>query len=120
VKQSQGKLKAVHAENRLAATPPGGEHGAPMKTALALLCLVGTLPSQAANKNILLIAGRPSHPPGMHEFRAGCLLLQSCLTEVPAVSVTVYSNGWPQANAALEGANAVVIYADGGAGAPAL
>src|SRR5262249_2196706 len=27
-------------------------------------------------KKIVLIAGKPSHPPGMHEFRAGMLLLQ--------------------------------------------
>jgi hypothetical protein len=82
------------------------------------LLLVSTSP--AADKKIALIAGRPSHPPGMHEFRAGCLLLQSCLTGSPGVSVTVYSNGWPQANAALEGMDAIVIYADGGGGHPAI
>ena len=91
-----------------------------MKTVLALLCLLGTLTSHAANKNILLIAGKPSHPPGMHEFRAGCLLLQSCLANFPGVSVTVYSNGWPQVDSAFAKADAVVIYADGGAGHPAI
>lgn len=92
-----------------------------MKTLLGLLCLLlGTFSSQAASKNILLIAGRPSHPPGIHEFRAGCLLLQSCLAGVPNVNVTVYSNGWPHVENAFARADAVVIYADGGAGHPAI
>jgi hypothetical protein len=74
----------------------------------------------AADKQIVLIAGKPSHPPGMHEFRAGCLLLQQCLAGVPEVSVTVYSNGWPHVENAFDGADAVVIYADGGGGHPAI
>ena len=76
--------------------------------------------AHAADKKLVLIAGRPSHPPGMHEFRAGLLLLQKCLSGVPGVSVTVYSNGWPEASRALDGADAVVIYADGGGGHPAI
>jgi hypothetical protein len=75
---------------------------------------------QAADKNLILIAGIPSHPPGMHEFRAGCLLLQQCLADVKGLSVTVYSNGWPQVWNAFEKADAVVIYADGGTGHPAI
>jgi hypothetical protein len=75
---------------------------------------------QAAEKNLVLIAGVPSHPPGMHEFRAGCLLLQQCLADVKGLSVTVYSNGWPNVENAFEKANAVVIYADGGARHPAI
>ncbi|MDB6033926.1 MAG: Trehalose utilization [Verrucomicrobiales bacterium] len=74
----------------------------------------------AAEKRIVLVAGRPSHPPGMHEFRAGCLLLQKCLQGTPGVSTIVYSNGWPQSAEAFAGADAVVIYADGGAGHPAI
>src|ERR1041384_169358 len=74
----------------------------------------------AADKKIVLIAGRPSHPPGMHEFRAGCLLLQQCLAKTKGVQVTVYSNGWPNVDGALAKADAVVIYADGGAGHPAI
>jgi hypothetical protein len=74
----------------------------------------------AAEKRIVLGAGRPSHPPGMHEFRAGCLLLQKCLQGTPGVSTIVYSNGWPQSAEAFAGADAVVIYADGGASHPAI
>jgi hypothetical protein len=76
--------------------------------------------TSAAEKKIVLIAGKPSHPPGMHEFRAGALLLQKCLSGIPGVSVTVHSNGWPETSSALDGADAVVIYADGGGGHPAI
>jgi putative membrane-bound dehydrogenase-like protein len=91
-----------------------------MKTWLTLfgLCFALTLP--AADKKIVLIAGKQSHGPGDHEFRAGSLLLQKCFAGVPGVTVTVHSNGWPKSADAFEGANAVVIYADGGGGHPAI
>ena len=93
----------------------------PMKTLFTYsLLLFVTLGAAAADQKIVLIAGKPSHPPGMHEFRAGCLLLQQCLSDVKGVSVTVYSNGWPQVENAFDGADAVVIYADGGGGHPAI
>jgi hypothetical protein len=82
-------------------------------TALAL----GTF---AAEKKIVFIAGRPSHGPGQHEHRAGCLLMQKCLENVPGITSVVHSNGWPQSNEAFEGAAAIVIYADGGGGHPAI
>src|SRR5258706_13228774 len=73
---------------------------------------------QAADKKIVPIAGQPSHGPGAHEFRAGCLLLKKCLDGVPGISSVVYSNGWPGSVSAFDGADAVLIYADGGAGHP--
>jgi len=95
-----------------------------MKSTFCLLLVVGlafaVLSSSAADKKIVLVAGKPSHPAGMHEFRAGCLLLQQCLANAPGVSVTVYSNGWPNVENAFDGADAVVIYADGGGGHPAI
>src|SRR5436853_2019196 len=92
-----------------------------MKYALFLLTasLLGTS-ALAADKKIVLIAGKPSHPPGMHEFRAGCLLLQKCLQNATGVTTSVYSNGWPESPEILDHADAVVIYADGGAGNPAI
>ena len=95
---------------------------------LALVCL-SVLSAAAADKRIILIAGRPSHPPGMHEFRAGSLLLQKCLAATPGVTVQVYSNGWPTKvegtntvddNSVFDGVAAVLIYADGGGGHPAV
>lgn len=73
-----------------------------------------------AERKLVLIAGRPSHPPGQHEFRAGCLLLQKCLADVPGLQTLVCSNGWPDTLTAFDGADAVVIYSDGGGGHPAI
>jgi hypothetical protein len=85
---------------------------------LALSGLVFT--AVAADKKIVLVAGKPSHGPGAHEFRAGCLLLKSCLDRVPGVTTVVHSNGWPREATAFDGADAVVIYCDGGLGHPAI
>jgi hypothetical protein len=71
-------------------------------------------------KKLLLIAGAPSHGPGAHEHRAGSLLLQRCLLAVPGLEVEVHTGGWVADDAALEGADAIAIYADGGAGHPLL
>jgi type 1 glutamine amidotransferase len=85
-----------------------------------LICNGALLVSMAADKRILLIAGKPSHGPGDHEFRAGCLLLKKCLDGVPGLQVEVYTNGWPSSDSVFDGADAVVFYADGGAGHPAI
>lgn len=69
---------------------------------------------------ILLVAGRMSHGPGDHEFRAGMLLIQQALGKVGGVTTAVASNGWPASSEAFQGVAAVVIYADGGAGHPAI
>jgi type 1 glutamine amidotransferase len=94
-----------------------------------LLLLALPLGAWAADKKIALIAGKPSHGPGAHEHRAGCLLFQKCLAGFPGVKVVVYDGGWPtkQVNgqpvddsAALDDAAAIVIYSDGGVKHPAL
>ncbi len=69
---------------------------------------------------IVMIAGGPSHGPGEHEFRAGCLLLQKCLEDVPGVKAEVYTNGWPKDEKVFDGAAAVFLYSDGGGGNPAI
>lgn len=74
--------------------------------------------ASAADKKVVLIAGRPSHPPGEHEHRAGCLLFQSCLDKIPGISTVVVSNGWPEDLRVFDDAAAVVIYSDGGGGHP--
>src|SRR5713101_4754340 len=84
--------------------------------------LLSTLSPQAADgKKIVFIAGPPSHGPGEHEHRAGCLLLKPCLDHVPGVSSVVYSGVWPEVPmAAFTDAAALVIYSDGGGGHPLL
>jgi Trehalose utilisation len=96
---------------------------------LVIAAVIASFPVRGADKRIVLIAGRPSHPAGMHEFRAGCLLLQKALSSVPGITVQVYDMGWPAKmvdgarvddSAALDNADAVLIYADGGKGHPAI
>lgn len=90
-----------------------------MKTILRLaLALAIVLTSQAADKKIVLVAGKPSHGPGDHEFNAGCMLLAKCLNEVKGINATVEKGGWPADEKAFDGANAVLFYMDGGAGHP--
>ena len=68
----------------------------------------------AKPRKLVLIAGSPSHPPGMHEFRAGTLLLEKRLAQVPTLSVERHDGGWVEDEATLDDADAVVIYSDGG------
>jgi Trehalose utilisation len=101
-----------------------------MITVTAIVAVVVTpLSLHGADKRIVLIAGRPSHPPGMHEFRAGCLLMQKALSGVPGIMVQVYDGGWPakmvdgarvEDSSALDTADAVLIFSDGGKGNPAI
>lgn len=87
---------------------------------LGLLFSALVLPAADAKK-IVFVAGPPSHGPGEHEHRAGCLLLKSCLDKVDGVTATVYSNGWPaNPSEAFDGAATIVVYSDGGAGHPLL
>ena len=74
-----------------------------------------------AKKNVLMIAGRPSHGPGDHEHNAGIQLLAKCLGQGAAdrVEVKFHLNAeWPSAEE-LAKADTVVIYSDGGGGHPA-
>ena len=68
-----------------------------------------------AAKKLVIVAGKPSHPPRMHEFNAGAQLLGKCLRDFPGVKTEVVLNGWPKDEAIFNGANAVVFYMDGGA-----
>jgi type 1 glutamine amidotransferase len=71
----------------------------------------------AGDKQILLLAGKPSHGPGQHEHNAGVLLLKKCLDESGlAVKSTVHLNAeWP-GNEELAAADTILFYCDGGSG----
>lgn len=90
--------------------------------ASALLTIVNAEPSHkdGSKKKIVFVAGKPSHPPGEHEHRAGCMLLADQLNKsgLP-VEAVVTINGWPEDPTIFDGASAVVIYSDGGPGHPA-
>lgn len=66
------------------------------------------------DNRIVFLAGGRSHGPGQHEFRAGCLLLAKALNEQSGLDVKAeVISGWPQDDSVLDGAKAIVIYADG-------
>jgi type 1 glutamine amidotransferase len=71
-------------------------------------------------QKLVFIAGKPSHPPGMHEFRAGTMLLEQCLKNVPNLVVDRHEMGWVSDEKTFDDADAVVIYADGGGKHPAV
>ena len=86
------------------------------------IAFAGTL-LHAADRKLVMIAGPVSHPPLMHEFRAGSMLLQKRLETVPGLKTVLVTNGWPTKivagkrvddNAVFEGADAIFIYSDGG------
>src|SRR5213594_1393783 len=85
-----------------------------------ILCSMALTTLGAERKKIVLLAGTPSHGPGDHEFNAGCLLLKKCLDKVPGVNAVVFKNGWPKDSHAFDGADAIMLYMDGGGGHPAI
>ena len=60
---------------------------------LALVSLVTlavvSFSADAADKKLLMLAGKPSHGYMEHEYRAGCLLLQQCLANTPGFQLPV-------------------------------
>ena len=66
------------------------------------------------DRNLVIIAGKPSHKPRLHEFNAGVQLLAKCLADVPGLNTTFVLNGWPADESILESADAIVFYMDGG------
>jgi type 1 glutamine amidotransferase len=76
--------------------------------------------AETKSRKLVLIAGKPSHPPMMHEFRAGTILLEKRLQGMPGLVVERHEQGWVRDEATLDDAAAVVIFSDGGGGHPAL
>lgn len=91
-----------------------------MKPLLLLSIALWSALSVLGDKQIVLVAGVPSHGKGEHEFRAGALLLADALNRIPGYQVQVASNGWPADPAILDKADAILLFADGGDGHPAI
>jgi type 1 glutamine amidotransferase len=89
----------------------------PALLALGSVSAVGVAEA-AETAKIVLLAGRPSHGPGDHEFNAGCKLLARCLGQVPGVEPVVVTGGWPRDESVFEGARTLVFFMDGGGGHP--
>ena len=71
-------------------------------------------------RKLVLIAGPPSHPPRIHEFRAGTILLEKRLQKVPGLVVDRHEMGWVKDDATFEDADAVVCFSDGNGRHPVL
>ena len=87
-------------------------------TRLCGLILAAIVCPMAQPAKIVLVAGTPSHGPGAHEFNAGTLLLDQCLRQNKGVETVVVRGGWPEDESVFSGANAIVLYMDGGARHP--
>ena len=81
-------------------------------------CSVLVSRSDAETAKIVLVAGRPSHGAGEHEFNAGCKLLAKCLAELPGVEPVFVDGGWPKDESVFDGARTLVFFMDGGGGHP--
>lgn len=64
-------------------------------------------------KTVLLIAGPPSHGPGVHRFPAGAELLAEAINQSGAHVRAAVSLGWPQDPAQVAAADLLVLYSDG-------
>jgi type 1 glutamine amidotransferase len=85
--------------------------------ALFVPVLSATAADTAPGKRVLFIAGFPSHGPGEHEHKAGCMLLSKSLdAAMPNFDTAVSFYGWPKEADAFENIDAVVMYCDGGMG----
>jgi type 1 glutamine amidotransferase len=95
-------------------------HAGPSMTVQFRKIRLKRLPLTAGVRKIVMVAGVPSHGKGDHEFNAGVQLLKKCLDTTPGVLTTWYRGGWPTDPTAFDNANAVMFYADGGGGHPAI
>ena len=81
---------------------------------LILACWLLPAVSNAQTKNVLMIAGPPSHGYGSHEHYAGLKVLEeSILASTGAIKVNVV-RGWPEDKDLIDAADSIVIYCDGG------
>ncbi len=77
------------------------------------IVLATSLISLAADRQILLIAGPPSHGPLAHEQNAAALLFKKWLNGVPGIKADTQLSGWPQDASAIAKADAIFVFCDG-------
>lgn len=80
---------------------------------LVLPLAMCTLSAPAAERHVLLIAGPASHGPGAHEHEAGLEVLAQHLESSGLGISTKVVLGWPDDDAMVAAADALVIYSDG-------
>lgn len=94
-----------------------------LRPVFAAMFTLGAAFLHGADRKLVMIAGPVSHPPLMHEFKAGSMLLQKRLEGIPGLKTVLITNGWPTKivdgkrvddNSVFATADAVFIYSDGG------
>jgi trehalose utilization protein len=81
---------------------------------IAAMLFAAAAQTRAADRQILLIAGTPSHGPLQHEHNATVWALQKWLNQVPGVRANAQFDGWPENNELLNKADAIFIFCTGG------
>jgi hypothetical protein len=89
---------------------------------IAVLSLGALCPAPAADKpadkEIVLLASKPSHGPGQHEHNADVLLFAKWHNGIPGIHAVTYLNGdWPE-TPVFERADEIFLDADGAEGHP--
>ncbi len=96
----------------------------PLTTAALLLGFVlspvtDSSPVSAAEHNILMIAGAPSHNYGAHEHYAGLKIIAEAIENSSDDAKCSVVRGWPKDESVIDQADSIVIYSDGGGRHPA-
>ncbi len=65
-------------------------------------------------RNILMMAGPPSHNYGAHEHYAGLKILEESLNASSDLLNVTVVRGWPENESLVEAADSIVLYSDGG------
>ena len=82
----------------------------------ATLLVVPTLAKEPVAKKIVLLAGRKSHGPGVHEYVKDLQFLKFCLdnaTNVQGIKTELHLEGWPEDPTTLDDADTIVLFSDG-------
>lgn len=75
-------------------------------------------PADFKGKRVLLIAGKPSHSAGDHEFFAGTAIMVNLLKQSPNVFPIMARDGWPKNEKLFDTADVILMYMDGRGGHP--
>ena len=86
------------------------------KTILGFLLTAAMFSAAAADKQIVLIAGTPSHGPLEHEHNALVFLLDKWLKGYPGVKTTAFYIGWPADTSVVDKADAIFVFSSGEGG----
>jgi type 1 glutamine amidotransferase len=77
-------------------------------------------PADFQGKVVLLVAGKPSHAAGDHEFFAGTAILVNLLKQNRGVWPIMARDGWPKSEKLFDRADSICFFLDGRGGHPAV